>query len=130
MMARHLWDEDDAAEDSTDAVAGFIVVLVVGILGALAIVHWLDCSTQDSAALCLGPVMMRLQHLRWRWADRAWQTVRVLCLRAQLRWEVDALDNMQEAHDQLPHDMALQRRSIGALRAELIISEAAARGKA
>jgi hypothetical protein len=113
-----------------EAIAGFILVLVVGILGALAILHWLGCSQDTGVALCVGPMLLRLKHARWRWADRATAAVRVLWLRQSMRWEESALDNMRAAHEALPLDMEAQRRRIGALRADLLTTEAVARGEA
>lgn len=121
-----LYDQDDARERA----AGFVLVLVIGVLGALALVHWLQPCSPDAAALCLGPMLVRLQHLRWRWADRAWQTLRALALRVQLGWEEDALANLQYTHDLLPLELEAQRRRVNAMCMAVALAEAAARGDA
>ena len=131
MNSRHDCDTPHPPEQGTPAeqVAGVILVLAISILGTLAIIHWMQCS-QEGVALCLGPMMVRLKHARWRWADRASATLRVLWLRVAMRWEESALDNMQAAHEALPLEITAQRRRIGALRADLLSTEAAARGEA
>jgi hypothetical protein len=113
----------------TAYVLGMVLVLFIGVGSAIAFMHWMQCS-QESVALCVGPMLLRLKHARWRWADRATAAVRVLWLRQIMRWEEDALDNMTAVHEALPLDMEAQRRRIGALRADLLTTEAAARGEA
>lgn len=112
-----------------EAVLGLILALVISILSTVGFIHWMQCS-QEGVALCLGPMLLRLKHARWRWADRAGATLRVLWLRVAMRWEEQALDNMQAAHDSLPLEITAQRSRIGALRADLLTTEAAARGDA
>jgi len=119
--------------DGSAAAAGFVLALVLAMLAVLALVHWLECGTQ-AVALCVAPAArtrwVRLRHWRWAWADRAWSAFRAACLRVQLQWEQDALENMEEAHAALPVEISAQRDLIAAMRLDLVVTESAARGEA
>lgn len=72
----------------------------------------------------------RLTRLRWRWADRIVCAARATLLRMRLRWEEDAHANMLDALEALPDEISCQRRRLEAMRVDLIMLQAAARGDA
>lgn len=102
-----------------DAAAGFVLALVLAIVGALLLVHWMTCSQE--AAVCAGAVITPTC-TGWRW--RVLERMRAACLRVELYWQEDALEEMTLVHALLPDEIAQQRTLVDNLRDRLAVATA------
>jgi hypothetical protein len=116
---------------TTQIMLAYMLVAVIAMLMALAVVHWMaSCWEAGPEAMCLLPAAVRLQRLRWAWADRLWSALRAVCLRNELAWEESALEGMLAALDDLPAKITAQRSRVECVRAASIMADNAARGDA
>lgn len=94
-----------------DAALGFVVALVVGILGAAALVHYL--TPCDAATLCAGAVIPTRPGLRLRAA----QWLRTVYLRFRIRAALADVAGMQQVVDQAQQELDYLPRQIDAHKA-------------
>jgi hypothetical protein len=105
------------AEPATlHSILGAVLALVIGILGTLALIHWMSCSQEAGTALCMA---MAVTPTRSHWLARTWTWLQVLRLRLALRNEREALAAMQEVADEMPLMLSLQRNRVDYWRSRL-----------
>lgn len=116
---------------TAQVLASYLLAVLIAVLMAVAVVHWMaSCWEAGPEAMCLLPAAVRLQRLRWAWADRLWSALRAVCLRNELAWEESALEGMLAALDDLPAKITAQRSRVECVRAASIMADNAARGDA
>lgn len=105
-----------------ESAAGLLVALVVGILLALALVHW--ATPCAFGTLCAAPVVTPLRtgllqrlYLRWRAAY----------LRALIRWAEEDVEHLESMQFHIPAQLRSHRLWLEARRIELIDAELGSR---
>lgn len=118
-----------------EAAAGFVVALLVAILGALALVHWWTCGPADGSALCMAAVIPT-RTTPWGRAYRrlrgalhaAWLRYLIGAAEGDLAWQQQQLDIATWELQAIPRQCERTRLHIDALRVRLISAELDARG--
>ena len=100
----------------TDRALGYLLVLVISILSTLALIHWMACSQEAGTALCMA---MAVTPTRRGWAQRIGDWLYERYLRVDLRDELSALRNMEQAQEDLPELIDEQRQRVDYLRERL-----------
>jgi hypothetical protein len=111
-----------------EAGAGIVVALVLGILGALALVHWL--TPCEGTALCMGAAFT--QPHRAGWLRNLALRLRAAHLRVLIRWAEDDMSalrtELEYSHADLhriPQQLRVHQAWIDARRIDLIDCERA-----
>jgi len=112
------------------AALGFVLVLVLGIVGALLLVHYL--TPCEAGQLCMGAVVTRTNSGPGAWLARQWFRFRALCRAHYLQTLVKAaeedLEHMEAQLDWMPHQIRHYQLHLSALRLRQASAEIDARG--
>lgn len=108
----------------TETLAGVLLAAVLGVLFALAIVHWIDLEgiTSGQAAHAAGLLALPGQWLRryWAWARHH---VRLDTNRRQLKWIEDDIQHMEAEQAFLPQHIRYLRGEAARLRVCIAVAE-------
>lgn len=103
-------------------IAGFLLAVILGVAGALALIHWGTCSQE--VAMCAALVTPT----RLGWWRRLRMTLRALQLRWLIRAAEDDLQVLQATLGGLPRQIAYTRQHVTGLRLALARVETDAEG--
>lgn len=98
------------------AALGFVLVLVIGIVGALLAVHFL--TPCEAGQLCMGAIVTRTRTGPGAWLMRQWCRVRAAYLQTLVQAAEDDVAHMEAQLEWLPHQISHSRLYLDALRAE------------
>lgn len=112
------------------AALGFVLVLVLGIVGALLLVHYL--TPCDAGQLCMAAVVVRTRTGPAAWVSRQWFRFRAACrawyLQTLVQAAEDDVQHMEQQLEWLPHQISHNRLYLDALRLRQVSAEIDARG--
>lgn len=112
------------------AALGFVLVLVLGIVGALLAVHYL--TPCEAGHLCAGAVVTRTRSGPGAWLARQWFCLRAACRAWYLQTLVNAAEDdvadMEAQLKQLPRQISHYQMHLDALRLRQVSAEIDARG--
>lgn len=112
-----------------DRALNYLLALVLGILGAVALVHWL--TPCEGATLCAGVIPLRptvAQRMVRTWR-RCCALARALDLRYRIVWAEQDLQVLRAEMELAPQQAALLERHLEVLRVRLASEQLDARGE-
>jgi hypothetical protein len=105
-----------------ECAAEFVVALVLGLIGAMLLLHW--ATPCEAGHLCTLAAITRTRQPLWRRAAAAAHAAYLRCLirsaQATLRYQQEAQQRAQGELDYLPHAQSVTRQHIAALQVRLM----------
>ena len=121
-IARRICALNSRRTQRAERAAEFVVVLVLGIIGALLLVHW--ATPCDVGHLCAMAAVTRTRTPLWQRitsaAHRAYLRALIRSAQATLRYQQEAQQRAQGELDYLPHAQTVTQQHIAALQIRLI----------